>query len=90
MLHCGRVSETATRKIGGEDIVHQQLSQEDSVEEDNVSIVSESSFGSEILTLEDVQVPPHNVDNTRRRRRNRVDTLGLPGATNLPRLRARR
>ena len=39
-----RVSETATRKIGGEDIVHQQLSQEDTVEDDNVSIVSESSF----------------------------------------------
>ena len=70
--------------------MHQQLSEEDTVEDENVSSVSESSYGLEILTLEDVQVPPYNVHNTRSQRRNSVDTLGLPGATNLPRRRLRR
>ena len=81
-----RVFETATRYIGGEDIVHQEIGQEDLVDDDNMSIVTDSSFGSEILTLDDVNVAPQHNNPVGRKRRTRVDRLGHPEA-NLPHLR---
>ena len=84
-----RVSETATRNIGGEDIVHQEIGQEDLVDDDNMSIVSDSSFGSEILTLDDVHVVPQHNNLICRKPRTRVDRIGHPEA-NLPLFRLRR
>ena len=91
-----KVSETFTRIIGGEDdnivgedIPHQEMSEDTMVDDDNMSIISDSSFGSEILTLDDVNVAPQHNNPIRRKRRTRVDRLGHPEA-HLPRLRPRR
>ena len=67
----------------------QKIGQEDLVDDDNMFIVSDSSFGSEILTLDDVNVAPQHNNPIRRKRRTRVDRLGHPEA-NLPCLRPRR
>ena len=82
-----RVSATSHRSIGGN--VQSQDLREDNAEdigEDNVSICSESSFGSEILdfNIENVAAP-QNVNRVRRRRRV-VDRLDQP-QVDLPRLR---
>ena len=69
--------------------MHQDIAQEDIVDDDNMSIVSDSSFGSEILTLEDVNVAPQHNNPIRRKRHTRVDRLGHPEA-NLQCLRPRR
>ena len=78
-----RVSATSHRSIG-DNIQCQDLTEDNG--EDNISICSESSFGSEILdfNIENVAAP-QNVNRVRRRRRV-VDRLDQP-QVDLPRLR---
>ena len=93
------VSEKAERVIGGGDILIQDIGNDlndfivDDKElfdnDDNVSISSESSMGSDVLYFND-NVAPHNNINVRvrKKRRTQVEQLGQPDAA-LQRLRPR-
>ena len=76
-----RVSATSQCDIGSGDVMSQDTGEDigEDIGEDNVSICSESSFGSEILDFnvfnENVAAP--NINRVNRRRRV-VDRLGQP------------
>ena len=84
-----KVGEVASRQIG-EKVQQQQLDGDDNfvadgalVKDDNVSVASESSMGSEIFGTSDVSVGRRNPVNVpvnpgpvRRRRRGRAELLG--------------
>ena len=82
------MSETTQREIGGSNNGLQQDLEDtnEDIEEDNASICSQSSLGSEILDLNIDNVAAPNIINQRRRRRGEVTRLGQPMA-DLPRLR---
>ena len=93
-----RVSEKSERIIGGGDILIQDIGHDlndfiaDDKElfdnDDSVSIVSESSMGSDVLYFNDNVAPHNNNNNVRKKRRTQVEQLGQPDA-NLQRLRPR-
>ena len=84
------MSAAADREIGSSNRVQQEIEDDNLVvnndfyDEDNVSIASESSIGSDIVATPNVNV---NL-NIQRRRRNQLDQLG-PADANLQRLRPR-
>ena len=85
-----RVSEKVSeRVIGGGDLLIQDIGNDYIVNDndDNVSIASESSMGSDILYIND-NVAPHNNVRVRKKRRTQVEQLGQPDAA-LQRLRPR-
>ena len=87
-----KVSEAADREIGSSNSVQQEIEDDNLVvnndflfqDDDNVSIASESSIGSDIVATPNVNV---NL-NVRRKRRTQLDHLGTADA-NLQRLRPR-
>ena len=85
-----KVSAAAGREIGGSNEVQQEIEDDNFVDrdffqdDDNISIASESSIGSDF-----VAPPNDNLNiNVRRRRRTQFDNLG-PADANLQRLRPR-
>ena len=87
-----RVPGSADRDIGGGNIVQQEIGDDNvavneeplSQEDDEMSIASDSSIGSDLVgTYND-----NNIVHNRRRRRTRLDQLG-PVEANLQRLRPR-
>ena len=84
-----KVSGTSGRDIGGDDSMTQEIGQEDLLEDDNMSISSESSIGSKKNNLHNVHnLAPQINNRVHRKRRRQVDRLGRIEA-NLPRLRPR-